>query len=323
MSLSEEKIVSISAKIDAMEDRLSGIEQLLQQIVANQTSSHSSSVTTKPSLIAPTDNILLGRADLNTDGSDHGNHFEGESSLTAHSKQAHRTLESLLGQNFKIRNDPNVAAALSSLQGMMQSHGSPRRNNLHFPSANPGSGKGAEQLQPLPPFPVVMDLVQLVKGKSTCPVLSWLEKNDLIDDSPESGSQSILAWFFFIDFDVEQFGKDCKHFYEAPNSCSVAQKVTVYSGLYSLFSGHPLIIEHAPDKTDPSGVMYRTYAERCRTNLENCLLSFPMILPPTLENITALAIGVMLRYCSCSRFHANTFSLHMPSWLQSSRYVGL
>lgn len=87
------------------------------------------------------------------------------------SKQAHRTLESLLGQNFKIRNDPNVAAALSSLQGMMQSHGSPRRNNLRFPSSNSGLGKEAEQPQPLPPFLVVMDLVQLVKGKSICSVL--------------------------------------------------------------------------------------------------------------------------------------------------------
>lgn len=79
MFLSEEKIVNISAKIDAMEHRLSGIEELLQQILAGQTGSHISPVTTNKAVVTPTNNIVLGGADLGADGADHGNHFEGES----------------------------------------------------------------------------------------------------------------------------------------------------------------------------------------------------------------------------------------------------
>jgi len=93
-------------------------------------------------------------------------------------------------------------------------------------------------------------------------------------------------------FDIDEFAEDCKRHYNAPNESSVALKVIIYGGLYYMFSGHPLIIEHSLDKTDPSGVPYRTYAETCRVRLQECLLEFPLLLEPTIENVAALATGV-------------------------------
>lgn len=142
--------LSSEQKIDAIEDRLSGIEQLLERLVENQTAQNHSHETNGA---RPVQSVSQSRGV-------HQKHalqeqFEGESSLTASSKQAHRSLESLLGQNIIVRNDPDVAAALSALQDL-QRHGGAERDS---------SGLSEEaSLKPPPPYSVVMDVIQEVKG---------------------------------------------------------------------------------------------------------------------------------------------------------------
>src|SRR4051794_29946185 len=87
-------------------------------------------------------------------------------------------------------------------------------------------------------------------------------------------NRAYLAWFMF--FDIEKLGQDFKALYDAPDEAPISLKVLVYAGLYYMFSGHPLIVEHSPDTTDASGILYRTYAETSRLKLEECLASFPM-----------------------------------------------
>lgn len=153
-------------KIDTIENRLSGIERLLQRVVANQAvASHDQPLAetynhdTQEKLPRPS-NYYSGMNRL-----EGGNHFEGESSLSAHSKQAHMTLESLLGQNPNVRNDPEVAASLSALQGMMRKQGSSNRSLSRFIHMNSRLYRETEH-EAVPPLSVTLDVLQLVKGGS-------------------------------------------------------------------------------------------------------------------------------------------------------------
>lgn len=93
-------------------------------------------------------------------------------------------------------------------------------------------------------------------------------------------------------FNVDTFTDNCKRFYDSPETASTPLQIIVYSGLYSMFIGHPLLVDHPPDKTDAAGVLYRHHADRCRGNLNIALANLPMTLSANVENITALALGV-------------------------------
>ncbi|KAL1296891.1 hypothetical protein AAFC00_004505 [Neodothiora populina] len=266
-------------KIDAIEDRLTGIERLLHRLVENQSSQEPKVLSPKTD---PRENEREHDAGQESIRPEHSAtaQFEGESSLSASTQQAHSTLESLLGHNTNVRNDPDVSAALVALQEMQQ-HGWPNRHGSRL-RVNRTSNGAAGTPEPLPPRSAAMEVIRAVK---------------------DTGDETILAWYWYMDFDADKFANDCKRFYDAPEQASVALQVIVHSGLYSMFSGHPLLIEHSPNKTDASGVAYRVYAERCLANLKNSLLKFPLILAPTIENITALATG------SAQSIQAADFSL--------------
>jgi len=147
---------------------LSGIEQLLQQLVKNREDTCSNHESRKGKNKGNKIARVGARETVVCPIDESSPHFEGESSLSAHSKQARQALESLLGRNHKVRNDPDVAAALSALQGMMQKKGSTQfASNLSASHTRFGSGANDG---PMPPLSVAVDLISQVKGNLS---LAW------------------------------------------------------------------------------------------------------------------------------------------------------
>jgi hypothetical protein len=143
-------------KIDRMEQRLESIEKLLQLLASTaktpeDTQSGPSSVTFTP---APSASVPIPTPQVEQ--------FEGESSLVAHSRQAHEALQHLLeAAPTTIRNDPNTVNALAALRNLLEKHRSePPSLNLLSRVGSPDDRQHSE----LPPRDVILKLFAHVEG---------------------------------------------------------------------------------------------------------------------------------------------------------------
>lgn len=142
-------------KIDRMEQRLESIEKLLQVLASSakapeDTQSGPSSVAFTP---APSASVPIPTPQVE--------HFEGETSLVAHSRQAHEALQHLLeAAPTTIRNDPNTVNALASLRNLLEKHRSEPPSNL---LSRVGSMDDLQHSQ-LPPRDEILRLFAYVEG---------------------------------------------------------------------------------------------------------------------------------------------------------------
>ena len=142
-------------KIDRMEQRLESIEKLLHVLASTAKApedmqSGPSSVTFTPATSAsapiPTPQV---------------EQFEGETSLVAHSRQAHEALQHMLeAAPITIRNDPNTVNALASLRNLLEKHRSEPPSNL---LSRVGSTEDLQHSE-LPSRDVIMKLFAYVEG---------------------------------------------------------------------------------------------------------------------------------------------------------------
>ena len=146
-------------KIDRMEQRLESIEKLLQVLVSTaKTPSDSGQSMPSSTAFTPAGNTSLPVPTPQVE------QFEGESSLVAHSRQAHEALQRLLeSAPITIRNDPNTVSALAALRNLLEKHRS------EPPSLNLLSKDGSLQdlqYSDLPPREEVLTLLAYVEGTS-------------------------------------------------------------------------------------------------------------------------------------------------------------
>ena len=164
MALSVYLIGISEKKIDRMEQRLESIEKLLQLLASTaktpeDTQSGPSSVAFTPATSAsvpiPTPQV---------------EQFEGESSLVAHSRQAHEALQHLLeAAPTTIRNDPNTVNALAALRNLLEKHRSePPSLNLLSRVGSPDDLQHSE----LPPRDVILKLFAHVEGMKAKLIMS-------------------------------------------------------------------------------------------------------------------------------------------------------
>jgi len=138
-----------------MEQRLESIEKLLHVLASTAKApedmqSGPSSVTFTPATSAsapiPTPQV---------------EQFEGETSLVAHSRQAHEALQHMLeAAPITIRNDPNTVNALASLRNLLEKHRSEPPSNL---LSRVGSTEDLQHSE-LPSRDVIMKLFAYVEG---------------------------------------------------------------------------------------------------------------------------------------------------------------
>ncbi|OBW64427.1 MAG: Uncharacterized protein AUREO_055090 [Aureobasidium pullulans] len=105
--------------------------------------------------------------------------FEGESSLVAHSRQAHEALQRLLeSAPITIRNDPNTVSALAALRNLLEKHRS------EPPSLNLLSKDGSPQdlqYSDLPPREEVLMLLAYVEADPMSDLFTWWLFEDIED----------------------------------------------------------------------------------------------------------------------------------------------
>ena len=91
-----------------------------------------------------------------------GETYEGDTSLTAHSIQARALVERILGQGVFASTSPEVTSAVSSLLDLS----SGGRKRVPRPSTQSGTSFDHRKL-PLPPTPLVLDVLRSSKGEPT------------------------------------------------------------------------------------------------------------------------------------------------------------
>lgn len=140
-----------------MEQRLESIEKLLQVLASTaKTPSDNEQSTSSSSNFTPAGTTAIAIPTPQVE------QFEGESSLVAHSRQAHEALQRLLeSAPITIRNDPNTVSALAALRNLLEKHRS------EPPSLNLLSKDGSPQdlqYSDLPPREEVLMLLAYVEG---------------------------------------------------------------------------------------------------------------------------------------------------------------
>jgi hypothetical protein len=139
-----------------MEQRLESIEKLLQALAS--TTRTPENIQSGPSSVAftpaPSASVPIPTPQVEQ--------FEGETSLVAHSRQAHEALQHLLeAAPTTIRNDPNTVNALASLRNLLEKHRSePPSLNLLSRGGSPEDLQHSE----LPPRDEVLRLFAYVEG---------------------------------------------------------------------------------------------------------------------------------------------------------------
>ncbi|KAG9696934.1 hypothetical protein KCU61_g8038, partial [Aureobasidium melanogenum] len=242
-------------KIDRMEQRLESIEKLLQVLASGtkipsecQSASGPSSVTFTPT---PSTSLPIRTPQVE--------HFEGESSLVAHSRQAHEALQHLLeAAPITIRNDPNTVNALASLRNLLEKHRSePPSISLLSSAGSPTDLQHSE----LPPREEVLKL------------FAYVEADDLQD--------MFTLWLFD---DVQHFYRMYDEFCRSPSTCPLGISVLVYCTLCWLVEGNQIMQRAGVDMSK-----YADYVPVCYKHLATCISSYNLFLEPTDNNIQALS----------------------------------
>lgn len=242
-----------------MEQRLESIEKLLQLLASGtkaplecrQPESGPSSVTFTPT---PSTSLPVRTPQVEQ--------FEGESSLVAHSRQAHEALQHLLeAAPITIRNDPNTVNALASLRNLLEKHRSePPSVSLLSRVVSLADLQHSE----LPPREEVLKL------------FAHVEADDLHD---------MFTWWLFDD--VQDFYRMYDEFCHSPSTCPLAISVLVYCALCWLLEGNPIMQRAGVDMSK-----YADYVPICYKHLASCISSFDIFLEPTDTNIAALSSAV-------------------------------
>ncbi|KAI4730274.1 hypothetical protein E4T49_01871 [Aureobasidium sp. EXF-10728] len=239
-------------KIDRMEQRLESIEKLLQALASTtkapdciQSGPSSVTFTPAPSTSAPAPTPRVEQ-------------FEGESSLVAHSRQAHEALQHLLeAAPTTIRNDPNTVNALAALRNLLEKHRSePPSLNLLSRVGSPDDLQHSE----LPPRDEILRL------------FAYVEADDLND---------MFTWWLFDD--VQDFYKMYDEFCHS-STCPLAISILVYCALCWLLEGNPIM-----QRAGVNMSKYAAYVPICHRHLATCISSYNLFLEPTDINIAALA----------------------------------
>ncbi|EGU73781.1 hypothetical protein FOXB_15689 [Fusarium oxysporum f. sp. conglutinans Fo5176] len=275
-------------KIDRIDNRLDGIERLLQSLTTgsdagcselhrHSTKSNASTISHSEHAVDAPDSLESGPLDSQ------GPEFEGDSSLAAHTAVASELFIQEVQENSQSSN-PAMQTALSSLHEIVSqvnkyssSQGATFRNAKALP---PG---GLSEL-PMPPMQAVLAALHGRNG------LSQLHS-------------SVICCFRSI----ESFTELCLKVYFTYGNFSQADFIIVNVGLYYIFLECSFI-----NSDDATRNEYRTHARLCQCNLETALSNLSLILPRTYEVVEALLLGAM---------YASEVSRTSLAWLLNSTAI--
>ncbi|KAI1258936.1 fungal-specific transcription factor domain protein [Xylariaceae sp. FL1019] len=294
-------------KIDQIEDRLGGIEALLQQLISNTNTNSASIPSTEPFVpqraetarsqtqsATPSSSTLdkgprTGRASSNAEktifdpeGSDT---FEGNSSLAAHTAFASEFLADAV-RKTTLRDggavNPKFEAALNSLRQIVDMQNKPSRAGVwNFGDSPPDSESERESELGWGPTQKPIGKTNL-QDLPLPPMALVREQLSEMQHGPVPAMLAIL--YQFVDF--ESFADRCRRLYFKTEDPSDGRFILVNSGLIYVF------FEASLSASDPvKKASYDDCRIMCQHNVEIALAQLPLFLPATAENIEALLMG--------------------------------
>ncbi|KLO83436.1 uncharacterized protein Y057_1085 [Fusarium fujikuroi] len=252
-------------KIDRIENRLEGIEQLLRR--AFDEPPNTTNVPRPPeSLATDSFNVSQDFANSNRNGPSYTNSeiaLEGSSSLKAATVYASDFFQTVLGHSPAADTSTRVNAALSSLKQMIEIN-SYRSMGDRIPSRRETQNDGIRDLA-MPPLQSVLAILRELKETklATLMIISlFISKDRLIDC--------------------------CREIYFAVDNFSLPTFLIANATLRYLFQ------EKAQASQDPLfREEYRKRSQLCRDNLETAMNKFNVLAPPSLENVEAFLLGAI------------------------------
>ncbi|PGH08262.1 hypothetical protein AJ79_06048 [Helicocarpus griseus UAMH5409] len=315
-------------KIEIIDQRLAGIEQLLRDLTVNINNNnkslsqqqqqkprssrdfrldgsdggHAAEQRSLPSLPLPTTLPAAEeappppRANLTTRKKTNQNpEYEGETSMTAHSAHASELFEKAVVKTPLAEHSPEIMDALSALKDIVARQKLPSSiHTLRFAGQKPTAGKIDLSALELPPLDAVLSLLR--KAKETTP-------------------------FFLLNLpflDVPSITQLCKDLYFCTEDYSTAHFAIVNCTLSYMFDEARYFHEPVENQATSSSLStsisspastYSRHATTCRLNFETALNTFDLSLTPSYENIIALALGA---------FHATELSKPSLCWVYTS-----
>ncbi|KAK2769664.1 hypothetical protein FQN53_005953 [Emmonsiellopsis sp. PD_33] len=284
-------------KIEAIDHRLAGIEQMIRDLAVNKNKSplaeqqqpftpnpganndtgseerghhHQREQQTLPSH-SSTDPVTSGTAQSSPK-------FEGEPSLSAVSVHTSEQFEKAVGDSPAAEHDPEMRGALSALKELVQRHNMPSPiHTLRFAGQKPSAKVDLSKLE-LPPVNAVLALLR-------------------------SAKEHLPVFILTIPFlDIPTITQLCKDLYFCTEEYSIALFAIVNCVLSYLFEECGCIASNH----DPSlAASFRDYFLMCRRNFETAVNCFDLFMEPSCENIMALALGA---------FHATEMSKPSLCW---------
>ncbi|KXJ89365.1 hypothetical protein Micbo1qcDRAFT_235197 [Microdochium bolleyi] len=326
-------------KIDMIEERLGGIEDLLRNLSSASLSSHSpaspptrggrsnSHLSSSPSSRRHTAHEASGTASSHSkspagagqstasgedavstvfDPQDASN-FEGASSTAAHAAFASIFLENEVQKTSMLHDGSASGAkmdiALASLRqivGMQQN----RRGGLSASFDNFGGESGSGEADAASLGEKHLHKMNL-RDLPLPPMALVVEKLKEMKNTPAPPMLTVVSAFI----DAETFADRCRRVYFSTEEPTESAFVLVNSGLITLFFEASLEVW---DSDPVKRAEYEACTAMCQNNLEVALAQMPLMMPATLENAEALLNGA-------------TFSVEVsrPSlaWLLTSRAV--
>ncbi|EFQ98853.1 fungal specific transcription factor domain-containing protein [Nannizzia gypsea CBS 118893] len=255
-------------KIETIDERLSTIERLLQDLTLSLPAAATAQST--PRIPQPPSSrhndgsnvpvIIQNSEETETKRTPE---FEGESSFSAHSVHAGALFESAM-KRIPFAQVPMMSHALSALQDIIKRQSLPSSVNvLRFPGQPPKKRINFSELE-LPPSSAVLALLRLA------------------NENPP------LFFLTLPVMNITRFTQMCKDLYFCTEEYSSGRFASVNSILGHLFKEISFRF-----KDDPATAKFNEYSELCMSNFTVVISSFDMFTEPSLDNLMALTYAVL------------------------------
>jgi hypothetical protein len=259
-------VLDSEKKIDRIEDRLSGIEQILERLATKladlelpkhqKTEQTSQSKSTSKTSRSPHSSIDVHNSTPAP--------FEGETALNAQSEVARALLLQAVGNTPSMRQNTEVQATLASLKELVS------KQNQSTSTTN----------EPQPFFN--KSLADIDATKLDRP--PWEAASDVIDKASMYPTMCFAVVFPFLK--MHNLKQVFKEVFEGQEEPSTGRRILVYGVLYNLFiefGNYPLL--------GPKISAYREYATLSRIQMETAMSQLDLFVPASYENILALLLA--------------------------------
>ncbi|KAF2802192.1 uncharacterized protein BDZ99DRAFT_552095 [Mytilinidion resinicola] len=244
-------------KIDRIEDRLASIERMLRALTTNMAATQHSSPDSGISVAPSAHGYEEAHPPLDDDVP-----FEGDTSLNAHSVFASRLLEQKVGSDGFTGQNPEMAAALSSLRNIVSKGFTETEECQSGDAPRSNAGKLRQTSVERPPRRLVLEFLERAEA-----------------------NLNGLGYCFFPFLTGKRLRDSCSAVYDNEH-CSSTTQILFYGGMQTACVDYLMVMHD-----DAAEQQYGPLAALCRRNFEALLLNLPLLMPATIENVQALLLG--------------------------------